>query len=219
MPVYPYFTHVLYRKFVISPQDQRTCRHSYDIRLRTAYCRYSIGHGAIYGHALLYGEKYWNLRTPVIRKDFLMKDYTKGKSPERLEPFFPNELFRHIIVSCFIVTVELAAIILFPLPCKLIKKPDHIPWFLLPIYNLDRLIHSEVIFVSILILCALLFISWPFLASDRKYHASPFKKTEGINSSHAQSVKEHRNLWQMPIPCMIVIITLVSVITLCLINP
>lgn len=148
-----------------------------------------------------------------------MKDYTKGKSPEMLEPFFPNELFRHIIVSCFLIIVELVAIILFPLSCKVINKPDHIPWFLLPIYNLDKLIQNKVVFVSILVLCALLFILWPFLVGDRKYDVSSFQKGEGTNSSYARYAKERRNLWQRPIPFMIVIITIVFVITLCFINP
>ncbi|RIJ89630.1 MAG: hypothetical protein DB853_14220 [Candidatus Brocadia sp.] len=75
-----------------------------------------------------------------------MKDYTKGKSPEMLEPFFPNELFRHIIVLCFLVIIELVAVIFFPLP-KLVKKPDHIPWPLLPVYNLKQLIQNETLFM------------------------------------------------------------------------
>lgn len=134
-----------------------------------------------------------------------MKDYTKGKTPEMLEPFFPNEIFRHIIVSCFLIIVELIAVILIPLPVKLINKPDHIPWFLLPIYNLDKLIQNKTLFISLLVLCALLFISWPFLVSGKKYNLlSPNK--------------ERPNLWQRPIPFMIVIIVIISVITLCFIN-
>lgn len=136
---------------------------------------------------------------------FQMKDYTKGKTPEMLEPFFPNEVFRHIIVSCFLIIVELIAVILIPLPVKLINKPDHIPWFLLPIYNLDKLIQNKTLFISLLVLCALLFISWPFLVSGKKYNLlSPNK--------------ERPNLWQRPIPFMIVIIVIISVITLCFIN-
>ncbi len=125
-----------------------------------------------------------------------MKDYTKDKSPEMLEPFFPNELFRHIIVSCFLVVVELIAIIVFPLP-KLISKPDYIPWFLLPLYKLNKLIRSEFVFISVVAVCALLFVSWPYLIPHgKKYH----------------------HLWQRPIPFTIVIITIISVITLCFVN-
>lgn len=147
-----------------------------------------------------------------------MKDYTKGKSPEMLEPFFPNELFRHIIVSCFLVIIELVAVVFFPLP-KLIDKPDHVPWLLLPVYNFKQLIHNETLFISILILCALLFVSWPFLISERKYDVSSFNSMKGINGSYARHVKRRRNLWQRPIPFTIVVITIVFVILLCFISP
>lgn len=147
-----------------------------------------------------------------------MKDYTKGKSPEMLEPFFPNELFRHIIVLCFLVIIELVAVIFFPLP-KLVKKPDHIPWPLLPVYNLKQLIQNETPFISILVLCALLFVFWPFLIRERRYTVSSFNNTEGTNSGYARYVKERCNLWQRPIPFMIVITAIIFVVTLCFINP
>ena len=147
-----------------------------------------------------------------------MKDYTKGKTPEMLEPFFPNEIFRHIIVSCFIIIVELITVILIPLPVKLINKPDHIPWFLLPIYNLDKLIQNKTLFISLLVLCALLFISWPFLVSGKKYNLSSPNKEQVSNNIHVGYTKERNNLWQRPIPFMIVIIVIISVITLCFIN-
>ncbi|MFN3532224.1 MAG: hypothetical protein ACK41Q_06865 [Candidatus Brocadia sp.] len=143
-----------------------------------------------------------------------MKDYTKGKSPEMLEPFFPNELFRHVIVSCFLVIIELVAVVLFPLPLKVIEKPDYIPWFFLPIYKLNKLIQNEVMFISILVLCVLMFITWPFLVSGRKY-----SNTEGKNASYDRYVKGRRYLWQRPIPFTIVIITIVFVILLCFISP
>ena len=100
-----------------------------------------------------------------------MKDYTKGKSPEMLEPFFPNEMFRHIIVSCFLVVLEFVGVVFFPVP-KLVNKPDHIPWFLVPISKVDKFIQNEVLFISILVLCALLFVSWPFLVGDKKLISS-----------------------------------------------
>ena len=98
-----------------------------------------------------------------------MKDYTKGKGPDMLEPFFPNEIFRHIIVACFLFVLELAAVILFPLP-KLVNKPDHIPW--LPIYKLNKPIQNDVLFISLLVLCALLFVTWPFLVGAKKRGSS-----------------------------------------------
>src|SRR3990167_6058063 len=147
-----------------------------------------------------------------------MKDYTKGKTPEMLEPFFRNEIFRHIIVSCFLIIVELIAVILFPLPVKLINKPDHVPWFLLPIYNLDKLIQNKALFIFLSVLCALLFISWPFLVSGKKYNLLSPDKEQGSNHSRVMYIKERPNLWQMPIPFTIVIFVIISVITLCLIS-
>jgi len=147
-----------------------------------------------------------------------VKDYTKGKTPEMLEPFFPNEIFRHIIVSCFLIIVELIAVILIPLPVKLINNPDHVPWFLLPIYNLDKLIQNKTLFVSLLVLCALLFISWPFLVSGKKYNLLSPSKEQVSNNIHVGYNKERPNLWQMPIAFVIVIIVIISVITLCFIN-
>ena len=96
-----------------------------------------------------------------------MKDYTKGRSPEMLEPFFPNEIFRKIIVCSFLLVVEFIAVIFFPLPFKLVNKPDHVSWFLLPVYKLSRLVHNDVLLILILALCALVFISWPFFASGK----------------------------------------------------
>lgn len=147
-----------------------------------------------------------------------MKDYTKGKSPEMLEPFFPNEIFRHITVGCFLVVVELISVMLFPLPCKLLNKPDHIPWFLLPVYKLNKLIHNEALFISISVLCALLFVSWPFLVSSRKHNLLSSDRTQDTNGNHACNSKERRYLWQRPIPFIVVIITILFVITLCFIN-
>src|SRR3989338_7596751 len=121
-----------------------------------------------------------------------------------LEPFFPNEIFRHIIVSCFLIIVELIAVILFPLPVKLINKPDHIPWFLLPIYNLDKLIQNKT-----------LFISWPLLVNGKKYYLLSPNKEQVSNHNRVMYIKERPNLWQRPIPFMIVIVVIISVITLC----
>lgn len=147
-----------------------------------------------------------------------MKDYTKGKRPEMLEPFFPNELLRHIIVSCFLIILEMGAIMVFPLPWKIIKKPDHIPWFLLPVYQLHKLLHNEVLFISVLVLSALLFVSWPFLVRDAKWSVSSFLNAERKNGSHTWHGKERRNLWHRPVLFAIVISTIISLITLCFIK-
>ncbi len=42
-----------------------------------------------------------------------MKDYTKGRSPEMLEPFFPNEIFRKIIVCSFLLIYFMGKLDLF----------------------------------------------------------------------------------------------------------
>ncbi|MDR4507860.1 MAG: hypothetical protein MRJ65_06430 [Candidatus Brocadiaceae bacterium] len=92
-----------------------------------------------------------------------MKDYTKNRSPEMLEPFFPNELFRHLIVSCFLVVVELIAVMFFPAPVVFAAKPDHIPWFLYPIYLVKTHIHNEIFFIILLVTSAFVFIFLPFI--------------------------------------------------------
>lgn len=147
-----------------------------------------------------------------------MKDYTKGKKPGMLEPFFPNELFRHIIVACFLVVVELVSVMLFPLPFKFISKPDHIPWFLLPIYKLNKIIQSEILFISTLVLCAILFITWPFLEGAAKRNVASFDKTPDPTMDHAGNNKERPYLWQRPVSFAVIIITMLFVITLCFIN-
>ncbi|TLD42897.1 MAG: hypothetical protein JETT_0797 [Candidatus Jettenia ecosi] len=147
-----------------------------------------------------------------------MKDYTKGRSPEMLEPFFPNEMFRHIIVSCFLVILEFVAVIFFPLPFQFVDKPAHIPWFFLPLYNLKKLIHNEVLFISVLALCALFLVSWPFLVRVRSYCLLFLNKIKITNSCTDCYSKVNYPLWQKPVPFAVVIIAIFLVINLCLIN-
>ncbi len=139
-----------------------------------------------------------------------MKDYTKGKSPDMLEPFFPNELFRHAIVSCFLVIVELVAVMVLPLPWKPVAWPDYVPWFLMPVYNLSRLIHNEILFIAFLVVCAILFVSWPFLVVRKKRHAV-------LPEDAGNGAKECGDLWKRPVLFTLVIIALLSIITLCFI--
>lgn len=146
-----------------------------------------------------------------------MKDYTKGRSPDMLEPFFPNEVFRYIIVSCFLLVIECVAVNFFPLPFKLVEKPDRISWFLLPVYKLSRLVHNEKFFILILVAGAFAFISWPFLSSDKIYNLVFLKKVKNYNKYHTENTAERLNLWQMPIQFTVVVITLIAVILLCFI--
>lgn len=138
-----------------------------------------------------------------------MKDYTKDKKPNELEPFFPNEMFRHTIVACFLVVIELVAVIILPLPCKFTNKPDHIPWFFLPVYRLRNLIQHEVLFIALLVFSLLLFISWPFITDGKRHNVSLFNN----------GYKRNNNLWRRPIPFSIVIAAIIFVMTLCFINP
>lgn len=135
-----------------------------------------------------------------------------------LEPFFPNELLRHLIVSCFLIILEMVAIMVFPLPWKIFNKPDHIPWFLLPLYQLRTLIQNEAVFISAVVLSALLFIAWPFLVCDRKYRMSSLRNAEDRNSNHARHGKGRHNLWHQPVLFTIVIFTIIFLITLCFIK-
>lgn len=100
----------------------------------------------------------------------IMKDYTKNKRPDMLEPFFPNEMFRYIIVGCFLVVLDLLAVLFFPLPFNPANKPEHIPWFLIPVYLLKKCIHSELVFILMLVASALFFIFLPFIFRGKRRH-------------------------------------------------
>jgi len=92
-----------------------------------------------------------------------MKDYTKNKRPEMLEPFFPNEMFRYIIVGCFLVVLDFAAVLFFPLPFHPVNKPEHIPWFFYPGYLLKKAVQNEGLFIFILVAGSLFFVFIPFI--------------------------------------------------------
>ncbi|GAN34260.1 MAG: hypothetical protein DYG83_08385 [Candidatus Brocadia sp. AMX2] len=99
-----------------------------------------------------------------------MKDYTQGRTPEMLEPFFPNEMFRYIIVSCFLLVVECIAVVFLPLPFSLIEKPDYVPWFGLPFYELHKYLQNDILLIFLMVFCALFLVSWPFLENALRYN-------------------------------------------------
>ena len=99
-----------------------------------------------------------------------MKDYTKNKRPDMLEPFFPNEMFRYIIVGCFLVVLDLLAVLFFPLPFNPVNKPEHTPWFFIPVYLLKKCTHSEFVFILMLVASALFFIFLPFIFRGKQRH-------------------------------------------------
>ncbi|MCC7213004.1 MAG: hypothetical protein E3K40_12210 [Candidatus Brocadia sp.] len=98
-----------------------------------------------------------------------MKDYTQGRTPEMLEPFFPNEMFRYIIVSCFLLIIECLAVIFLPLPFTFMNKPDYVPWFGLPFYELSKYLQNDIVLIFFIACCALLLILWPFLENAIRY--------------------------------------------------
>jgi len=125
-----------------------------------------------------------------------MVDYSKGRSEEELEAFYPNEVLRHIILTfLFISAVTLGVLFL---PDSLQKPTDEFAsfqtrpqWFLLPFYHLSGLINNKVWYVAILVIYAITFISVPFL--DRN---------------------AERSLWKKPIFLTIVIINLIMIFVL-----
>ncbi|HHT9119039.1 MAG TPA: hypothetical protein ACFYD3_00650 [Candidatus Hypogeohydataceae bacterium YC41] len=99
-----------------------------------------------------------------------MKDYTKDYSPEELEPFFPNELLRHLLVIFLLIIVEFVGIAFLPETAQdrvsqqsasggYQPKPL---WFLLPVYGLFKLVPSKTACFVLLGCGAMAFISLPF---------------------------------------------------------
>ncbi len=127
-----------------------------------------------------------------------MVDYSKGRSEEELEAFYPNEVLRHIILTFLFISAVMLGVLF--LPDSLQKSTDEFAsfqtrpqWFLLPFYHLSGLINNKVWYVAILVIYAITFISVPFL--DRN---------------------AERSLWKKPIFLTIVIINLIMIFVLSL---
>jgi quinol-cytochrome oxidoreductase complex cytochrome b subunit len=125
-----------------------------------------------------------------------MVDYSKGRSEEELEAFYPNEVLRHIILTFLFISAVMLGVLF--LPDSLQKSTDEFAsfqtrpqWFLLPFYHLSGLINNKVWYVAILVIYAITFISVPFL--DRN---------------------AERSLWKKPIFLTIVIINLIMIFVL-----
>ena len=125
-----------------------------------------------------------------------MADYSKGRSEEELEAFYPNEILRHTLITFLIISAVMLGVLFLPESFQ--KATDEFasfqtkpPWFLLPFYHLSSLINNRVWYVSILVIYAITFISVPFL--DRN--------TE-------------RRLWKKPIFFSIVIINILMIFVL-----
>jgi len=125
-----------------------------------------------------------------------MVDYSKGRSEEELEAFYPNEVLRHIILTFLFISAVMLGVLL--LPDSLQKSTDEFAsfqarpqWFLLPFYHISGLINNKVWYVVILVTYAITFISVPFL--DRN---------------------AERSLWKKPVFLTIVIINLLMIFAL-----
>ena len=125
-----------------------------------------------------------------------MVDYSKGRSEEELEAFYPNEILRHTLLTFLFISAVMLGVMFFPESFQ--KSTDEFasfqtrpPWFLLPFYHCSSLINNRVWHVAILVIYAITFISIPFL--DRN---------------------SERSLWKKPIFLSIVIINLLMIIAL-----
>ena len=108
-----------------------------------------------------------------------MTDYSKGRSQEELEPFFPNEILRHTLVTFFFISAIMLGVLFFPESFQ--KSTDEFAsfqtrpmWFLLPFIHFSTLINSKVWYVVILTIYAIMFITIPFL--DRNAERRLLKK-------------------------------------------
>ncbi len=125
-----------------------------------------------------------------------MADYSKGRSDEELEPFFPNEILRHTLLTFFFISAVMLGVLFFPESFQ--KSTDEFasfqtrpPWFLLPFSYFSSLIDTRVWYIVILTIYAIIFITVPFL--DRSYE---------------------RRIWKKPIFLSIVIINIIMIFAL-----
>ena len=108
-----------------------------------------------------------------------MVDYSRGRGPEELESFYPNEVLRHILLIFLFISAVMLGVIFIPESFQ--KSTDEFaalqartPWYLLSFYQLLDLIRNKAVYLVILIVLAITFISIPFL--DRKSERSLWKK-------------------------------------------
>ena len=106
-------------------------------------------------------------------------DYSEGRSEEELEPFYPNEILRHTLLTFLFISAVMLGVIFIPESFQ--KATDEFvalqarpPWYLLSFYQLLDLIKNKAEYLVILIVFAIAFIGIPFL--DRKSEKSLWKK-------------------------------------------
>lgn len=129
-----------------------------------------------------------------------MVDFSKGRSEEELEPFFPNEILRHTLLTFLYISAVMVAVIYLPESFQ--KSTDEFaafqtkpPWYLFPFYQLSSMIFNKVTYISILAIISIIFISVPFL--DRR---------------------PEKSLWRKPVFLTIVVFSLATLIMLGLIK-
>jgi quinol-cytochrome oxidoreductase complex cytochrome b subunit len=125
-----------------------------------------------------------------------MADYSKGRSDDELELFFPNEVLRHTLLTFFFISAVMLGVLFFPESFQ--KSTDEFasiqtrpPWFLLPFCYLSGLLNNKFCYISIISIYAIAFIGIPFLDKNAE-----------------------RSLWKKPIFFSIVIINLLLIIAL-----
>jgi len=125
-----------------------------------------------------------------------MADYSKGRSDDELELFFPNEVLRHTLLTFFFISAVMLGVLFFPESFQ--KSTDEFasfqtrpPWFLLPFCYLSGLINNKFCYISIISIYAIAFIGIPFLDKNAE-----------------------RSLWKKPIFFSIVIINLLLIFAL-----
>ena len=108
-----------------------------------------------------------------------MVDYSRGRGPEELESFYPNEVLRHILLIFLFISAVMLGVIFIPESFQ--KATDEFaalqtrpPWYLLPFYQLLELIKNKAVYLVVLIVLAIAFIGIPFL--DRRSERSLWKK-------------------------------------------
>ncbi len=127
-------------------------------------------------------------------------DYSKGRSEEELELFYPNEILRHTLLTFLFISAVILGVIFIPESFQ--KATDEFaalqarpPWYLLSFYQLLDLIKNKAVYLVILIVLAIAFIGIPFL--DRK---------------------SEKSLWKKPIFLSIIVVNLLMIVLLGLIR-
>ena len=125
-----------------------------------------------------------------------MVDYSNGRGEEELEPFFPNEILRHTLLTFLLISAIMLGVLFLPESFQnsldeSISHENSPPWFLLPFYYISGLIDNKVLYVLIISLYAIAFIGVPFL--DRN---------------------SERRLWKKPVFLSIVLVNLLMILAL-----